>query len=147
MYQSWPFFGKIGQAKSVGFRFHSGIWRSESRISVRYLEITSVSLVYCLTYSRKKDYYFGLAGAWTDWPVWPFRSEKTLSWGISWLRYCDGRYFAMKNSYEIMHQYQDKIGCTSLWLFSLLLQRRAKLRIHDAQECIKVDHFGTSLGM
>ena len=26
------FFGKIGHAKSVGFRFYSGIWRSENRI-------------------------------------------------------------------------------------------------------------------
>ena len=48
------FFNKIGYAKSVGFRFYSAIWRSESRISSRYLEITSISLIYSLTSSRKK---------------------------------------------------------------------------------------------
>ena len=48
------FFDKIGQAKSVGFRFYSAIWRSESRISSRYLEITSISLIYSLPFSRKK---------------------------------------------------------------------------------------------
>ena len=30
-----PFFGKIGHANFVGFRFYSAIWRSESRISSR----------------------------------------------------------------------------------------------------------------
>ena len=44
------FFDKIGQAKSVGFRLYSAIWRSESRISPRYLEITSISLIYSLTF-------------------------------------------------------------------------------------------------
>ena len=55
-----PFFNKIGQAKSVGFRFYSAIWRSESRISSRYLEITSISLIYSLTFSRKKELLFWL---------------------------------------------------------------------------------------
>ena len=32
-----PFFAKIGHAESVGFRIYSVIWRSESRISSRYL--------------------------------------------------------------------------------------------------------------
>ena len=49
------FFDKIGRAKSVGFRFYWAIWRSESRISSRYLEITSISLIYSLTFSRKKE--------------------------------------------------------------------------------------------
>ena len=53
-----PFFDKIGQAKSVGFRFYSAIWRSESRISSRYLEITSISFIYSLTFSRKKELFF-----------------------------------------------------------------------------------------
>ena len=52
------FFDKIGQAKSVGFRFYSAIWRSESRISSRYLEITLISLIYSLTFSRKKELLF-----------------------------------------------------------------------------------------
>ena len=30
---------------------------------------------------------------WSDLPVWPVRSEDTLSWGISRLRYCDPGYF------------------------------------------------------
>ena len=55
------FFDKIGQAKSVGFRLHSAIWRSESRISSRYLEITSISLIYSLTFSRKKELLFWLS--------------------------------------------------------------------------------------
>ena len=48
------FFDKIGQAKSVGFRFYSAIWRSESRIS-------SNSLIYSLTFSRKKELLFWLS--------------------------------------------------------------------------------------
>ena len=55
------FFDKIGQAKSVGFRFYSAIWRSESRISSRYLEITSISLIYSLTFSRKRELLFWLS--------------------------------------------------------------------------------------
>ena len=49
MYQSRYFQDKIGHAKSVGFRFYSAIWQSESRISSRCLEITSISLIYSLT--------------------------------------------------------------------------------------------------
>ena len=55
------FFDKIGQAKSVGFRFYSAIWRSESLINSRYLEITSISLIYSLTFSRKKELLFWLS--------------------------------------------------------------------------------------
>ena len=55
------FCDKIGQAKFVGFRFYSAIWRSESRISLRYLEITSISLIYPLTFSRKKELSFWLS--------------------------------------------------------------------------------------
>ena len=55
------FFDKIGHAKSVGFRFYSAVWRSESRISPRYLEITSISLIYSLTFSRKKELLFWLS--------------------------------------------------------------------------------------
>ena len=53
MSQSWYFWDKIGHAMSVGFRFYSTIWRSESRISLRYLEITSIS--------RKKELLFWLS--------------------------------------------------------------------------------------
>ena len=53
------FFDKIGHVKSVGFRFYSAIWRSESRISSRFLEITSISLIYSSKFSRKKKNYFG----------------------------------------------------------------------------------------
>ena len=49
------FFEKIGHPKCVGFRFYSAIWRNEGRISSRYLEITSTSLIYSLTFSRKKE--------------------------------------------------------------------------------------------
>ena len=53
-------FYKIGHAKSVGFRFFSAIWRSESPISSKYLEITSISLIYSLNFSRKKELLFWL---------------------------------------------------------------------------------------
>ena len=56
-----PFFDKIGHAKSVGFRFYSAIWQSESRISSRYHEITSISLIDSLTFSRKKEFLFWLS--------------------------------------------------------------------------------------
>ena len=62
------FFDKIGHVKSVGFRFYSSIWRSESRISSRYLEITSTSLIYSLTFSRKKELLF-----------WPSRGLNRLT--------------------------------------------------------------------
>ena len=64
MYQSWHFWEEIGHANSVGFRFYSAIWRGESRISSRYLEITSISLIYSLTYGirGRKNYYFGFPG-------------------------------------------------------------------------------------
>ena len=39
----------------------SGFLRSESRISSRYLEITSTSLIYSLTYSSEKELPFWLA--------------------------------------------------------------------------------------
>ena len=55
------FFDKIGHVKSVGFRFYSAIWRSMSRICSRYLEITSISLIYSLTFSRKKELLFRLS--------------------------------------------------------------------------------------
>ena len=55
------FIDKIGQVKSVGFRFYSAIWRSETRISSRYLDITSISLIYSLTFSRKKELLFWLS--------------------------------------------------------------------------------------
>ena len=81
MYQSWLFFGEIGHAKSVGFRFYSAIWRSESRISSRCLEITSISLIYSLTFSRKKELLFWLSRSLNRLrPVWPVWSEETLSY-------------------------------------------------------------------
>ena len=40
------------------FLFESAFWRSESGITSRYLEITSSSLNYSLTYSRKKKLLF-----------------------------------------------------------------------------------------
>ena len=43
MSQSCFFWDKIGHAKFLGFWFYSAIWRSESRISSRYLEIASIS--------------------------------------------------------------------------------------------------------
>ena len=55
MSQSYCFWDKIGRAKSVGFRFYSAIGRNESRISSRYLEITSISLICSFTYSRNKE--------------------------------------------------------------------------------------------
>ena len=39
----------------------SAIWRIESRISSIYLEITSISLICFLTYSRKKELVFWLS--------------------------------------------------------------------------------------
>ena len=50
------FFAKIGHAKSVGFQIY------ESRISSRYLEITSISLIYSSTFSRKKELYLASPG-------------------------------------------------------------------------------------
>ena len=62
------FFAKIGQAEFVGFRLYSATSESESRISSRYLEITSISLIYSLTFSRKKELLF-----------WPSRGLNRLT--------------------------------------------------------------------
>ena len=48
------FFDKIRHAKSVDFRFYSAIWRSESRISSRYPEITSISLIYSNLFEEER---------------------------------------------------------------------------------------------
>ena len=48
---SWD---KIGQAKSLGFRFYSAIWRSESRINSRYLEITWISLIFFFNFFEEE---------------------------------------------------------------------------------------------
>ena len=61
MSQSCFFWDKTGHAKSVGFRFYLAIWRRESRISLRYLETTSICLIYSLTYSRMKEVLFWLS--------------------------------------------------------------------------------------
>ena len=79
MYQSWHFWDKIGHAKSVDFRFYSAIWRSDSRISSRYLEATSISLIYYFGGARRKGFAWlrnvsKLTFFWQDWTckVWRF---------------------------------------------------------------------------
>ena len=57
MSQSYFFGDKIGYTKFVSCRFYSAIKRSESRINSRYLEFTSISLIY----SRKKELLFWLS--------------------------------------------------------------------------------------
>ena len=78
-FQRLHFWDKNGHAKFVGFRFYSAIWRSESRISSRCLEVISVSLIYSLTYSRKKELFSILTFPGFEPPEWPVRSEETLS--------------------------------------------------------------------
>ena len=90
MYQSWNFWDKIGHARSVGFWFYSAIWRSESRISSRYLEITLISLLYSLTYLRKKELLFWLSQG--------FNRLTSASFPVvlgQWS--CDPRYFEIWN--------------------------------------------------
>ena len=97
-----PFFDKIGQAKSVGFRLYSAIWWSESRISSRYLEITLISLIYSLTFSRKKELLSWLSRGLNR--LTCVRSEETLSWGISPIALLQPKVvWDMKNSCEMMH--------------------------------------------
>ena len=103
------FFDKIGRAKSVGFWFYSAIWRSESRISSRYLEITSISWIYSLTFSRKKRIIILASPGFKATHLCdPSYQKETLSWGI--VR-------AMKNSCEMIHKFRDKIGCATSWRF------------------------------
>ena len=54
------FLARLGTQSLQVFGF---IWvfESESRISSRYLEITSISLIYSLTFSRKKELLFWLS--------------------------------------------------------------------------------------
>ena len=62
MYQSWHFGDRIGHAKSVGFRFYSAIWRPESRISSRCLEITSISLIYSNLFEEERICFLAFPG-------------------------------------------------------------------------------------
>ena len=104
MYQSWHFWEEIGHANSVGFRFYSAIWGGESRISSRYLEITSISLIYSLTYSRKKELLFWLSrglNRLTSVTRQIRGDSKVRDSPIALLRPKVVR--DMKNSYEIMH--------------------------------------------
>ena len=55
------FLGQDWARKVCRFSVFLAIWRSESRIGSRYLEITSISLIYSLTYSRKKRLLFWLS--------------------------------------------------------------------------------------
>ena len=98
------FFDKIGHAKSVGFRFCWAILRSESRISSKHFEITSISLIFSLTFSRKKELLFWLSrglnrltcvtrqirgdSKWRDYPIALLPPRVVRN---------------MKNSYEMMH--------------------------------------------
>ena len=108
------FFDKIGQAEFVGFRLYSATSESENRISSRYLEITSISLIYSLTFSRKKELLF-----------WPSRGLNRLTCVTRQIR-GDSKLrdqpiallrpkvvWDMKNSYEMMHLFRDKIGRAS----------------------------------
>ena len=61
--QNWA--RKVLQAKSLGLWSESAIWRSESRISSGYLEITSSSLIYPCLFFGRKNYYFKLPRVWT----------------------------------------------------------------------------------
>ena len=79
------FFDKIGHAKSVGFEFNSAIWRSKSRISSRYLEITSSTLIF----PRKKELLFWLYRDLNRLTCVTRQIGETLNWGISRLRYCE----------------------------------------------------------
>ena len=83
------FFDKIGHAKSVGFRFHSAIWRSESRISSRYVEITSISSIYSLTFSRKKELLFWLSQGLNRLTCVTRQIKGDSNWRDYRLRYCD----------------------------------------------------------
>ena len=108
------FFDKIGQAVFVGFRLYSATSESENRISSRYLEITSISLIYSLTFSRKKELRF-----------WPSRGLNRLTCVTRQIR-GDSKLrdqpiallrpkvvWYVKNSYEMMHQFRDTIGRAS----------------------------------
>ena len=53
------FLGQDVARKVCRFSVFSAIWRSE--ISSRYREITSISLIYSLTYSRKKELLFWIS--------------------------------------------------------------------------------------
>ena len=68
----------------------------------------------------RKNYYFGFPGVWTDLPVWPVRSEETLSWGSSRLRYCDPGYFGV---WKIVMKW-----CTSFGT-------RLGLQVRDFSDC------------
>ena len=86
--------------KSVGFRFYLTIWQSESWISSRCLEINSISLIYSLTYLRKKELPFWLAQGLNrlSCVTCQIRGDSKL---IAPLR--PKVVWGMKNSYEIMH--------------------------------------------
>ena len=101
------FWDKIGSAKSVGFRFFSAIWRSDCQISSSYLEISSISLIYSLPYSREKELL-----------CW-------LSWGLSRPHMCDPsdqRRLQVEGFADCAAATQGSLGYEKqLWNYALVL--------------------------
>ena len=84
------------------------------RISSRYLEIPSISLIYSLTFSRKKELLFWVSRGFNrlTCATRQIRGKSKLrDQPIALLPPRIVRH--MKNSYEIMHQFRDKIGRAS----------------------------------
>ena len=71
------------------------VWKTDSRFFFSRLTrpktLTPRFTDFCTDFEKKTDGFAVYPGVGTDSPVWPVRSEETLSWGISRLRYCDPR--------------------------------------------------------
>ena len=83
-------------------------------VKAEYLEITSISLIYSLTYSRKKELLFWLSRGLNRLTcvTRQIRGDSKLrDQPIALLR--PKVVWDMKNSYEMMHQFRDKIGRAS----------------------------------
>ena len=109
------FLYKIQHSKSVGFRFLRLFDEVRAdRISSRYLEIPSISLIYSLTFSRKKELLFWVSRGFNRLTCATRQirgNSKLRDQPIALLPPRIVRH--MKNSYEIMHQFRDKIGRAS----------------------------------
>ena len=89
--ESWLFLTRLGTQSLLVF----GFIRPFDEVRAELVRDISRSRRFLWFFRGRKNYYLGFPGVWTDSLVWPVRSEETLSWGISRLRYCEPRKFGM----------------------------------------------------
>ena len=105
--------------------FGYSLERSESRINSRYLEFTSISLIY----SRKKELLFWLSRYLNRLTraARQIRGDSKLS-DKAIARLWPKEILIWRNSYEIMHLFREKIGHARSWLFGFVTRTEREVK-------------------